>query len=449
MLTKSQFAALVLDNPFIPHKPTDKQALFLIRDELEGLYGGSAGGGKSDALLMASLMYCEYPDYSAVLFRRTYKDLSLPDALLDRSKDWLMGKAKWNDIDKVWAFPSGSKLTFGHLEHENAKYQFQGARFDFVGFDELTQFSESQYSYLFSRIRRAKGSDIPPRMRCGSNPGGIGHEWVKERFITSKEPTRFFIPASLKDNPYLDQTFYLESLSKLDPITRAQLELGDWDISASAGMFRREWFQIVNDYPHDSKHIRAWDLAATEKVGDNDPDWTAGVLLAEEDGIYYVVDVQHVRAAPGAVEDLIYQTAEIDPPQTKIFMEQEPGSAGVGIIQHYARNVLKGFTFKGIKATGPKIVRAQPVSAAASYGNIKLVRGYWNNDFLNELSIFPTPRVHDDQVDALSLAFVQIQIPRTVVAVGGTGKSSDKPVRLPLSQEDIDKADLKAWFKKI
>ena len=436
--SKSIFCATILDNPFIPHKPTIKQAEFLIHDELEGLYGGSAGGGKTDALLMSALQFCEYENYSALILRRTYKDLSLPEAILDRAKDWLIGKAKWDEMDKVFTFPSKAKLTFGHLEYDRAKYQYQGARFDAVFFDELTQFPETSYLYLFSRIRRAEDSNIPPRMRCGSNPGGVGHEWVKQRFITSPDLTRCFVPASLKDNPYVDQEAYLLSLSKLDPVTRAQLELGDWDISFSGGMFKREWFRIVDDYPHDAKLVRAWDLAATEKTGDNDPDWTAGLLLAEKDGIYYVVDVQHAQSAPGDIESLITQTAMLDPKHCDIFMEQEPGSAGVNVINRYARDVLKGFSYKGIRTSGPKVVRAKPVSAAASNGNIRIVRGYWNKDFLNELSLFPTAKIHDDQVDALSLAFDQIQKPREVVAVS-----------LKSLHTKNDASGLEAFFKKI
>ena len=140
------------------------------------MYGGAAGGGKSSCLLMAALKYVHLPDYSAILFRRTYSDLSLPGALMDRANEWLRGTdAHWQDQKKTWTFPSGSTLTFGYLDNENAKYRYQGSNFDFVGWDELTQFTESQYRYLFSRLRRSAGSDIPLRMRSASNPGGFGH----------------------------------------------------------------------------------------------------------------------------------------------------------------------------------------------------------------------------------------------------------------------------------
>jgi len=175
---------------YIPHKPTPKQAAFLLLPVREAFYGGAAGGGKSDALLMAALQYVDMPGYSAILFRRTFSDLALPGALLERSTEWLKPTdAKWDDNKKTWHFPSGATLTFGYLEHENDKYRYQSSEFNFIGFDELTQFTESQYRYLFSRLRRLKGSEVPLRMRAASNPGGEGHEWVRASAALISRPS--------------------------------------------------------------------------------------------------------------------------------------------------------------------------------------------------------------------------------------------------------------------
>ena len=174
---------------YSPHFPTERQREFLRLEDKEVLYGGAAGGGKTDALLMAALQYADRPGYKAILFRRTFQDLKLPEALIPRSKEWLTGQARWNENDHQWTFEregvpasQAAVLVFGYLATENDKYRYQGAAFDFIGFDELTQFTESQYRYLFSRLRRAADSDIPPRMRAASNPGGVGHDWVRDRF---------------------------------------------------------------------------------------------------------------------------------------------------------------------------------------------------------------------------------------------------------------------------
>lgn len=238
-----------------PQDPTERQALFLgVNDVREVFYGGAAGGGKSSCLLMAALEHVNTPGYFALLLRRTYADLSKPGALMDRAAGWLRNtSAKWNEQKKQWTFPSGATLTFGYLDTENDKYQFQGSEYQFIGFDELSQFSESQYLYLFSRLRRLATSDIPLRMRSASNPGGVGARWVYKRFIPEKftpndaveakvwwkegadesgrEFKRAFIPAKLQDNPHLDREQYEEFLNELDPITREQLLRGDWLIS--------------------------------------------------------------------------------------------------------------------------------------------------------------------------------------------------------------------------
>jgi len=403
----------VLNNPYIPQKPTDKQFEFLFyADVLEGFYGGAAGGGKSSALLMAALQFVQVPGYSALLLRRTYADLALPDALMDRAQEWLSGTdARWHGDTKTWEFSSGATLSFGYLDHERSKYRYQGAAFQMVGFDELCQFPESAYQYLFSRLRRLEDSHVPIRMRAASNPGDIGHDWVKRRWIIPTTPElremkRFFVPAFLEDNPHIDQITYDEALNKLDPITREQLRHGDWDISISGGMFERAWFEIADTVPR-GRQVRFWDLAATEAKKGNDPDWTVGVLMREAGGTYYIRDVIRVRRKPGDVEALIRQTAQMDGIETQIYMEQEPGSSGKGMIATYAK-LLAGYAFYGIPSSGSKIVRAQPLSAAALRGDVKVVNGVWLNEFLSELQVFPNPSTHDDQVDAASGCYAQL-----------------------------------------
>lgn len=412
MLAKLQ--AMIIDNEFIPHDPTPKQAEFLMIDEVrDALYGGAAGGGKSDALLMAALKYVHVPGYAAIIFRRTFTDLAQPGALIPRAHEWLDGtRAKWKEKTKTWVFPSGATLTFAYLQNENDKFNYQGAEFQFIGFDELTQFEESQFRYLFSRLRRLKGSSIPLRVRSATNPGGRGHGWVKQRYLTEgRTKKRVFVPASLNDNPHLDADEYKESLEELDPVTRRQLLAGDWDSAVEGDKFKRHWFEVVDDYPRDAKSVRYWDLAATEPKPGKDPDWTAGVHMAEKQGIYYIVDVRRDRLSPKKVEDMISGTAAEDGRGVIIHMEQEPGSSGVNTIDHYQRTVLKGYAFYGDRATGNKEIRANPLSSAAEAGNVKLVSGPWITDFLDELTQFPGG-LHDDQCDAASGAFSKLHVPK-------------------------------------
>lgn len=213
-----------------PHTPHPKQKEFLDLKEREALYGGAAGGGKSDALLMGALEHVDKPGYAAILFRRTFADLNLAGALIPRSHEWLSGTpASWNGTDKKWTFPTGATISFGYLDTDKDRVRYQGAEFQYIGFDELTQFSEIQYKYLLSRLRRRTGVDIPLRVRSATNPGGVGHEWVFERFINPKNHNRkSFIPAKIEDNPSLDGDEYLQALEELDTVTKQQLRDGLW-----------------------------------------------------------------------------------------------------------------------------------------------------------------------------------------------------------------------------
>lgn len=395
-----------------PHEPTERQAAFLDCPNLEALYGGAAGGGKSDALLMAALQYVEHPRYRAVIFRRTYPQLAASDGLIERSKEWLGGSgARWSETQSKWTFPSGATLVFRHLQHEVSKYDHQGAAYHYAGFDELTQFLESQYRYLIGRVRRNAGDeDLPLRIRSASNPGGVGHEWVKQRFLVEGvSGGRAFVPARLEDNPHLDRDEYVKGLQELHPLEYEQLRKGNWDALPSGGFFQRTWFQVVEpeSVPADCSWLRFWDMAATEEAPGKDPDWTAGALVGLKDGVWYVKHIERFRAGPGETEERIRQIAAIDGRQVSIHMEQEPGSSGKTVIDHYARRALVGYTFQGIRATGDKVVRAKPVAAAANNGNVKLVRGDWITAFLDEAAQFPLGS-HDDQVDAVSGALAEL-----------------------------------------
>lgn len=386
---------------YCPHKPSPHQAAFLILVDREAFYGGAAGGGKSDALLMAALQHVDRSGYAALILRRTYKDLALSGAIMDRAKEWLIPqRVHWNENDKVFTFPSGATLTFGYLDTEQDKYRYQGAEFQFIGFDELTQFTEAQYSYLLSRLRRTMIlGDVPLRMRSAGNPGGIGNDWVKARFIDSG-PERPFIPAKLEDNPHLDQAAYRASLAGLDDVTRAQLEHGDWNVAPAGDLFSREWFrQQVDPYTAELR-IRAWDLAATSGAGD----YTVGVRMAKtEAGTFIVEGVVRGQWDVGTRDQRILQTAQRDGQDVTVVLEEEGGSSGKSQTLSLTR-LLAGYTVQGERPTGPKDVRARPFASQIQVANARYLPGGWNSTWVNELVAFPTG-AHDDQVDATSAAF--------------------------------------------
>jgi predicted phage terminase large subunit-like protein len=404
---------------YSPHVPTPKQLAFLLCPRTEVFFGGAAGPGKTEGLLMAALQLVEYPGYHALLLRRTFPQLNQSNSIMNRARQWLAGSdAKWSNADKRFTFPSGATITFGNLDSEDDVYQYDSSEFQFIGFDELTSFSERQYTYLFSRLRATNENTAQLRMRGASNPGNRGHDWVKARFMIGQPPealqrefpTRFFLPARIADNPYIRSDEYLASLANLDAVRRRQLLDGDWDVMPGGNLFRREWFAVVDDWPRDvTGVVRAWDDAATRGGGD----WTVGVLMAmERSGIVYVIDVARIQGSPLEVERLKALTAHADAQLTDrravILLQQEPGAAGKSYVDAQIRGPLSGFAVEVERPTGDKYTRALPMSSAAQAGNIKLVRGKWNKDFIDELEqAGPDERLydHDDQWDAASSAF--------------------------------------------
>ncbi len=258
-------------NRFIPHVPTPRQRAFLLLQHLEAFYGGAAGGGKSDALLMAALQFADLPGYSAVIVRRTFAQLSQPGGLLQRARQWLAPtEARYSSADHRWTFPRGATLTFRHLQDDRALKNYQGAEYDFIGIDELTDLDEDAYRFLFSRLRRLKGSSIPPRVRSASNPVGPGRAWVRRRFvIEGRAKDRPFVPARLEDNPHLDREPYEEALAQLATVLHRQLRFGDWTVSPQGGRFA----------PGHVRHIDRFDLPPTLKLGNYPLDGCAAGMV--------------------------------------------------------------------------------------------------------------------------------------------------------------------------
>jgi predicted phage terminase large subunit-like protein len=443
----------------VPETRNNRQLLFLspiANRILEGFYGGAPAGGKSEGILAAALQYVHVPGYAALILRRTFSELNLPEALIDRSHRWLRGtRARWLSNDHAWHFPTTGKdaiLDFGYLETENDKYRYQSAEYQFVAFDELTQFAETQYTYLFSRLRRPMTgplSAVPLRMRSASNPGGVGYEWVRERFMEpyfadTLPDDRFVIPATLIDNPFVDMDQYSAALQLLDPLTRMQYVIRSttkeelrkaWEARPMGGMFSREWVirrgQLVSreELPwrwEEMRWVRYWDLAATKYKHSTDKPWTAGILIGRAPtGDIVIGHVARIQDTPGQVERFVKQIAEIDGRGVAIRMEQEPGSSGKQTIETYAR-LLMEFSFGQYTPSGSKEERARPSSAAWYNGLVWVVRGDWNYPFFEEVESFPQGNVKD-QVDSMSGGYAYL-------VFGEETKREDYP--------DVDLADL-------
>ena len=308
-------------------QPQPKQAAFMARPEYECLYGGAAGGGKSDALLAEALRQVHIPHYRAIIFRKTYPQLS---ELIDRSRA-IYGpafpRARYNQTEHCWTFPGGAKIYFGSMQYTKDRINYQGKRYDFIAFDELTHFTWDEYSYMFSR-NRPSGPGTRVYMRASTNPGGIGHGWVKDRFITAAPPLtpvednyevpdpsgrliklrrrRIFVPSTVFDNQELlrNDPNYLANLAMLPEAERNALLYGSWD-SFDGQVFRewrndprhyddQRWTHVIDPFPI-PKH---WRIYRGFDFGYAKP-FSVGWFAVDEDGrIYHIKEYYGCTGTP-------------------------------------------------------------------------------------------------------------------------------------------------------
>ena len=432
------------------------------------IYGGAAGGGKSYALLMEPLRYMRNPKYNALILRHEYTQLTTPGGLWDTSKN-VYKQIKGAESSKTpkhhWTFKSGATVNFGYITYDNDVESWQGSQICYIGFDELTHFSEYQFFYMLSRNRSDSG--IKPYIRATCNPdcdswvasfiswwidqdsgyaiperSGVVRWMVRYNnkinwFDSKKEATAFaastgafserelpysyksvtFIASTLEDNKILMEIdpSYLANLNGLPLVERERLLKGNWKIRNKAGlMFQRHQVKIVPSEVITKGDIinlcRAWDLAATTEDEHGDPAYTAGVLMAQlKGGRYAVLDVINQRLAAGDVVNLIQNTAYMDRQKwgyVRNRVPQDPGQAGKAQAIYYVKQ-MSGFDIVARTESGNKEHRATPVAAQWQHGNIDIVEGLWNEDYFNQLEGFPDAKFKD-MVDATSSAFDEL-----------------------------------------
>lgn len=424
------------------------QTHFLECDADVVFYGGAAGGGKTYALLLEPLYDVSNSKFGAVIFRRTTKQVRSEGGLWDTATELYSSiGADLNQAELKATFPSGAKVTFAHMEHDKNRYDWQGSQIPLICFDEITHFTWKQVSYMFSRNRSTSGAKARIRGTCNPDPDhwirGFIDWWIgkdgyaipersgviryfiingdditwadSEKELLNNHPgclpkSFTFIKSSLDDNKILVDAdpSYRANLEAMNRVEREQLLGGNWNIRPSAGMyFRRSYFEIVDAVPAGGDTVRAWDQAATKPTAENpDPDWTVGLKMNKVEGIYYIEHVERFRDSPGQVDQSIKNTAISDGKSVTVRLAQDPGQAGKSQASQQVK-MLAGFNVKTKPVTGDKVTRAKPLSSQAEAGNVKLLRGPWNEAFITESEAF-SDGAHEDQVDAAADAFDEL-----------------------------------------
>lgn len=429
-----------------------------------GIYGGSAGAGKSMALLLEPVYHLNVRGFGCVAFRRTTPQLRGEGSLWDTSCQiypYLDGQPREADLE--WIFPPHKiRVKFSHIEHDRNRFDWDSTQIPLILFDQVESFSEVMFWHMLGRNRSTCG--VKPYIRASANPVASGwlHDlvcsyWVGEdgfpipersgvlRWMVRLGDEMFwgdtredvilevherygipieqilplsvtFVPGLPTDNKILMEAdpSYLAKLHALPRVERERLLGGNWNVTAGAGdFFQREWCgEPLERPPEDAKaRVRSWDLASTKpSEAARDPDWSVGVLMSRAGKMTVIEHAVRRRDSPGAIKDFIKRTAEQDRElygrQVKIRLAQDPGQAGKAQAADLVES-LDGFTVIVSRETGDKETRAGPFSSAAEHGLVKYVRGPWNDVLLNELEMFPRGK-HDDDMDAVASAFLAL-----------------------------------------
>lgn len=436
------------------------QTKFLTTKADIAIYGGAAGGGKTWGLLVENLKHIHNGRFGAVLFRRTYPQITNEGGMWDESNTifpYAGGNPRVGDLD--WTWPSGAKVSFRHLMYEKELLDWMGAQIPYIGWDQLEHFTERQFWYMFSRNRSMSG--IKPFVRATVNPDAdswvadliawwidqdtgfpiysrsgvirwfirLGDDLVwgdsdQELYEKYGDPTLprnhpeqvqpktlTFIPARVTDNMELLRADpgYIANLRALGDVDRQRLLEGNWKVKYEAGkIFNRNWFEIIYTVPDGPRrYCRGWDLAATEKeLKGDDPDYTASCYMSVgQAGDYIIHETTAEQVSPTDGDRAMKRKAKKDGRQCLVRWEEEPGASG----KRDSATIIKFLApladdLKGIRPKGDKYQRSKGLATQAREKNVKLLHGDWNKRWLAHMHGQPD-LPHDDEHDAASVAY--------------------------------------------
>ena len=410
---------------------------------------------------MEPLRHIDNPGFNFVLFRRVTPEIRYPGGLWDESmKLYPLVNATPRDSSLEWVFRSGAKGKFAGMQYASDVLDWKSSQVCLFLFDQLESFLASQFWYMLSRNRSQCG--VRPYIRATCNPdpdsflvkllawwigedgyaiperSGVLRWFLRDRneLVWADDPSEFvarygkeraakaksltFVLGRLQDNVIgnAQDPGYLASVEAMPLVEQTRLLGGDrggnWFIRPAAGLvFNRGWCEIVDALPAGARCARGWDTASTAGGGDG----TSSTKLARVGKIYYIVHNTWDQIGPDDRLKLQRSLAETDGKACAIRFEQEPGSAGKEAVANWIANVA-GFTAHSRRATGEKLVRFNPFAAQAQAGNVKILRGSWNERYLSRLHAFDGTEngIPDDDVDSTSCAFDELTDARVMPA---------------------------------
>lgn len=417
------------------------QSLLLSCPVPDIMFGGARGGGKTDAFVGDWLAHAYRAGKHAkgIFFRRTLTELQ--DVMLRMEEVYPLIGARWMDKRGAWLMPNGGTLRMRYLQYDKDANLYQGHSYTWIAIDEAGNFpTKDPIAKLKATLRSPHG--VPVKMRLAANPGGIGHAWLKEDYITPALPLvphvdpvtkflRMFIPSKLKDNQILlkNDPEYVNRLKGTGPpwLVRAWLE-GDWDATPEGNLLKSEWMQNrFTELPlerHIIRVVQSWDCAAKGEEGTS---YSVCTTWLETMAGYFLVDVFRGKLDfPDLERECVKQWTKWRASHVLI----EDTAAGIQLLQNLRRN--SNLPLVPIQPKGSKESRlyqqdlttqAYSVSGLFESGRVFLpAQAPWLMDYLMELTGFPLV-ANNDQVDSTTQALIWFQEhqPGSLVGVFGFG----------------------------
>ena len=425
------------------------QELFINSDADITIASGSAGSSKSYSILLKWFRYVDCPYSRGVIFRTTSTQLLAQGGLWEEAQSLFKrvygNKLKINIKLMKITFPSGASLQFSHYENEKAKEKFKGLQADYIAFDEATEFTEEQITYLLSRNRNPKAEVYHKASMCmATNPHcdsflkdwiwwwldpetgipdpkkkGVTRYFVKQRdgtldwYDTREEAEVVYgtdedngvksmcvIGSTVYDNPFISKA-YIGNLKTQSRVEQDRLLYGSWTArEESAGYFKKEWLTQMKYARGDSvAKVRAWDLAASvPSESYKNPDWTAGVLMSKDkEKMYTIEHVTRFRERFQGVEQRIIDQAYEDGRDVVILIPKDVGSSAQSYAMSLQAKIAElGFTVRLVKPKLDKVTRFGAFAAMAEALRVRFIEDDWNKDYFNELEMFDGSRKNKD-----------------------------------------------------
>ena len=425
------------------------QELFINSDADITIASGSAGSSKSYSILLKWFRYVDCPYSRGVIFRTTSTQLLAQGGLWEEAQSLFKrvygNRLKINIKLMKITFPSGASLQFSHYENEKAKEKFKGLQADYIAFDEATEFTEEQITYLLSRNRNPKAEVYHKASMCmATNPHcdsflkdwiwwwldpetgipdpkkkGVTRYFVKQRdgtldwYDTREEAEVVYgtdedngvksmcvIGSTVYDNPFISKA-YIGNLKTQSRVEQDRLLYGSWTArEESAGYFKKEWLTQMKYARGDSvAKVRAWDLAASvPSESYKNPDWTAGVLMSKDkEKMYTIEHVTRFRERFQGVEQRIIDQAYEDGRDVVILIPKDVGSSAQSYAMSLQAKIAElGFTVRLVKPKLDKVTRFGAFAAMAEALRVRFVEDDWNKDYFNELEMFDGSRKNKD-----------------------------------------------------